>query len=182
MSKSRLTIGVIAGLALPALLLTSCTRESTANKHWFVDSNGHFHTNNVKLAQKEIPFTIIVPTYIPDLFVPDYLYEITGPFENTLSNYIEVDIQYTDNSHQMFISQFNKKIVMLPTEGLDPVNYEISGIQVLRQITSLIGESSTIEGLSFNWNTDGFTFEVEIFGIPENEGAKVVESMMKQIK
>jgi|GEM_PF-1662111 len=149
------------------------------NEHyWFVDSNGHFHTNDVKMAQKEIPFTIIVPDYIPDIFGSNYSYEITGPFENPLSNYIEVKIQYIDEQHQIYISEYNKKVIMLPNDEAKPVYHDIIGIKVLQQQSFLYGSEDTIEGLSFNWNIDALTFEVEIFNIPEEEGIKIVESMI----
>jgi hypothetical protein len=180
-SKLKFILGAIVGILFTALLLSSCTSESTNQSHWFVDEKGHFHTNDVKLAQEESPFIIVVPDYIPDLFGTDYLCEITGLFKNPLSNYLEVKIQYWDENHQIYISEYNQKSVMLPTEELEPVNYEIAGIQVLRQIAQFLTSSGTIEGLSFNWNTDGLTFEVEIFNIPEKEGIKIVESMIKQM-
>ncbi len=181
MSRNRLILTLILFLSLTLLVLTSCQVGSNSAPHWFVDNKGHFHTNNIKMAQKEIPFVIVVPDYIPDLFGPDYLYEITGPFKNSLPDTIEVEIQYVDENHQIYISEYSKKIIMLPNDEAEPVDYKIAGIQVLRQITQLIGSSGTNEGLSFNWNTDELTFEVEIFNIPEEEGIKIVESMIKQM-
>jgi hypothetical protein len=164
------------------LLLIGCNPESNAKSHWFVDENGYFHTDNVTLAQKKIPFTIVVPTYIPDVFVTNYQYEIIGPFKNILPNNIEVEIQYWDDKHQIYISEYNVKEVVLPNEELKPIYYEIAGIRVLRQTTGLTSSSGRIEGLSFDWNMDGLTFEVKIFNIPEEEGRKIVESMIKQLK
>jgi hypothetical protein len=163
------------------LLFTNCIAESNDKSRWFVDENGHFHTNDVKLAQKEIPFTIVVPTYIPDVFVTNYQYEIIGPFKNILPNNIEVEIQYWDDKHQIYISEYNIKEVMLPNEELKPIYFEVARIRVLRQTTGLTSSSGRIEGLSFDWNTNGLTFEVEIFNIPEEEGRKIVESMIKQL-
>jgi hypothetical protein len=184
-------LALTSGLMALVSILSGCVQDSSNiisqttqnNKsHWFVDSRGHFHTNDVKLAQKEMPFTIVVPTYIPDLFATNYQYEISGPFDNPIPNTVEVKIEYWDESHQTYISEYNSKTIMQPNEELKPVNYEIAGIQVLRQVTQFLTNSGTIEGLSFNWNTNGFTFEVKIFNIPENEGIKIVESMIKQIK
>ncbi len=187
---------LVSGLLILTFTILGCIQNSTSKaqendivtpyqkdkSHWFVDENGHFHTDNVTLAQKKIPFTIVVPSYIPDVFVTNYQYEIIGPFKNILPNNIEVEIQYWDNRHQIYISEYNIKEIMLPNQEFKPIYYSIAGIQVLKQITGFTTSSGRIEGLGFYWNINNLTFKVEIFNIPEEEGIKIVESMIKQMK
>jgi hypothetical protein len=186
------TWGVITiCVGILALFMSSCLQDSSTSSvqtnqnyqpYWFVDLNGHFSTNDLQRAQKEIPFNIVVPNYIPDLFGSRYRYEFTGPFSTNLGNAVKVRIQYWDGTHQILIEEYNRKETTIPTEELDPISYEISGIQVLRQITQYLSSSNTTEGLGFYWNIDNLTFNVNSINIPEDEALKIVESLVKRLK
>ena len=180
-------------LMLLCLVLPGCTSElsdtrqsegtnkdnqTTNNSYLIKDSKGHFHTNDVNLAQREIPFTIVVPSYIPECFGNDYFYEITGPYINEFENTTDVKIRYAKDDYDIYISEISRRITMMPNEELEPIYYDISGTRVLRQITQFITGTGNIFGLGYYWNPDGLTFEVETFNISEEEGLKIVESMI----
>jgi hypothetical protein len=178
--KFTLIIISLTGLLVLATLFLGCGPGTAVQSTWFRDPNGHFNTNDVKLAQKEIPFTIVVPSYVPDILGTDYSFVITGPFENGYYKSVEVRITYTKDDRYIFIVEQNNYRVMGPIEELDPVYHDISGTRVLQEISGMAGSSGITEGLGFYWNPDDLTFEVQIFNIPEEDGVKIVESMIQQ--
>ena len=95
--------------------------QTTDSVHWFRDNKGRFYTNDVNLAQREIPFTIVVPSYIPECFGTDYLYEITGPYIDESRNIIEVKIRYDQGDYEIYISEQSRRINMMPNEQLEPI-------------------------------------------------------------
>jgi hypothetical protein len=177
--------GKLVFIVLLLLLATflGCTHGSSEDIFWVVDSQGMFHTSNLGRAQQEIPFTIILPTYLPDNLDPDSPYEIIGPVEGSTENEnVEVRISYRSGGYRIIeIFENSQTIIMLPTPELNPIYHDIAGIQVLQQETHLYGETIT-EGLSFNWNQGVFTFSVVVFSYSQDEAIKIVESMIEQIE
>jgi len=172
--KKVLTL--VFGLIL-VFVFSSC---STNNQiYWFVDANDIFHTDNLELAQKEIPFVLVIPTYIPKVIGNEYYFEIRGPIRDLNSQNIDVVIRYGKDDYEIDIREQNRAIVMNPNPELEPVYFDIEGVQVLRQITAYHTGAGTTEGLSFNWNSDELTFRIEIYNISEEEGLKIVESMIE---
>ena len=104
MSKRFYLLGLVLIVVLPAFLLNfGCMSEVTYSPtfkvtssdgqtptifYQFIDPERHFNTSDIDLAQQEIPFTIIVPSYIPECFGIDYLFEITGPYIDEYSDTI----------------------------------------------------------------------------------------------
>jgi hypothetical protein len=162
------------------LVITSCENNSNRKIVWFKDPNGRFHTNDLKRAQKEIPFTIVIPNYIPDILGNNYVYGIVGPFKDDTNNSVSVQITYVQKDFQIYISEYNVLRVIQPNDELKPIYRDVDGIKVLQQEAQMAGGSGIIEGLRFNWNRNRLSFEVVIYNIPEEEGIKIVESMITQ--
>lgn len=171
---------LITMVLLPTLFLPSCGGGSNSGILWFRDPQGHFHTNDIERAQKEIPFTIILPQYLPEYMDPN-LFKIVGPFRDAYLDGIEIEIEYITGDNLIYISEQNVRLIMEPNEELDPMYLDISGTMVLRQETGMAGSSGITEGLRFDWNQDGITFAVRVFSISEEEGLKIVESMVTQM-
>jgi hypothetical protein len=173
---------VYLGLILLLATLPGCTQSSGEEIFWVVDSQGMFHTSDLERAQQEIPFTIILPTYLPDNLDPDSPYEIGGPVKGSSEDEnVRVWISYKAEGERLIeIEENSRATIMLPTPSLNPVHLDIAGIQVLQQDTYLYGET-TIEGLAFYWNQVGLTFSVLVFSYNQNEAIKIVESMIEQI-
>lgn len=159
---------------------TSNDTETPTIFYQFIDPERHFNTNDINLAQQEIPFTIVLPSYVPECFGTDYLYDITGPWIDEYSDTVEVKIWYYKGDYEINISEQNRKIRIIPNEELEPIYYDISGTRVLRQLAQHFTGNGIKSGLRFHWNPDGLTFEVETFNISEEEGLKIVESMIIQ--
>ena len=177
--KFILTITV---LIILSLLLSSCVSESNNKSHWFVDENGNFHTNDVSLAQKKIPFTIIIPTYLPDIMGTNYPYQIDGPVKADKYHEVEVYISYYKDDKMIFITENNITRIMSPTKELNPVYLDIAGTRVLRQIAQQMSSTKITEGLGFDWIQNRLTFRVDTYSFNEDESFKIVESMIKQLK
>ena len=157
----------------------SCEDNSELDDVWFRDPNGLFHTTELKLAQNEIPFPIIIPTYLPSDI--DYPCLIEGPYLSPISDGIKVNISYTDGDKRIFISEQNDYQVKIPAPELEAVYLDIAGIKVLGQITHLYSVERTITGYSYHWNQNRLTFEVDVFFYSADEGAKIVKSMIEQM-
>lgn len=109
------------------------------------------------------------------------LFKIVGPFRDAYLDGIEIEIEYITGDNLIYISEQNVRLIMEPNEELDPMYLDISGTMVLRQETGMAGSSGITEGLRFDWNQDGITFAVRVFSISEEEGLKIVESMVTQM-
>jgi hypothetical protein len=174
---------VYLGLILLLATLSGCTLTPAEEISWVVDSHGWFHTTYLERAQQEMPFTIIVPTYLPDDLDPYKPYMIDGTVKNASENEnMEVRISYGPGGEQIIeVFENSQTIIMLPTPEFNPVYLDIAGIQVLQQEDYLYGET-IIEGLSFDWNQGGLTFSVSVFSYSQDEAIKIVESMIEQIE
>jgi hypothetical protein len=174
---------VFIGLLLLLATFLGCTQGSNEDIFWVVDSQGMFHTSDLERAQQEIPFTITVPTYLPNDLDPDSPYEIGGPLKDSSQNEnIEVWISYRAGGERIIeIEENSQTIIMLPNPDANPIYLDISGIQVLQQEECLYG-GTTIEGLRFDWNQGGLTFSVLVFSYSQDEAIKIVESMIEQIE
>jgi hypothetical protein len=180
--RSKLVyLGLILLLALATL--PGCTLNPVEETLWVVDSHGWFHTNDLERAQQEIPFTIIVPTYLPDNLDPYNPYMIDGPVKGSFENEnIRVRISYQAEGERIIdIIENSEFILMLPNPDLNPIYLDIAGIQVLQQETGLLGET-IIEGLGFDWNQSGHTYSVQVFSYSQDEAIKIVESMIEQVE
>ena len=179
-TKLNLSLRFIIGVFILAILLQSCGNDTEGKKTWFRDPNGSIHTKDVKIVQPEIPFTIVIPSYLPSILGTDYSWGIIGPIKYNYTKEIEVQIGYFEEPHQIYISERNVMQVMEPTKELNPVYLDIAGVNVLREKAQMAGSTGITEGLSFDWNQNGLSFTVKVFSINEEEGIKVVESMIKQ--
>jgi hypothetical protein len=130
-----------------------------------------FFTNDLTRAQEYIPFTIIVPTYVPNTI--KQLPMINGPLKCLSNARNEIYIVYavaprgwiriTEGKYSSNTSQ--KKAV-----GDEIV--EIAGKPVMKD-----GNGSV-----FTYSSENLSFSISYDNIPGDEAYKVVESMMKQVK
>jgi hypothetical protein len=172
-----ITISLIFML-LAASLLSGCNTDTNSDIYWFRDPVGFFHTNDLERAQEEIPFTIILPSYLPEDMGLSTL-KIYGPIEINIGDYyqgIEVQISYISGEREIYIYEDNPGQIMHPNPDLEPSYFKINGITVLRQATGIK------EGLSYNWNHEKISYAVRVYRIDDDEAFRIVESMIKQLE
>jgi hypothetical protein len=155
---------------------------STVKAYWH-ESKGTFQTNDLKRAQNELPFTIIVPTNLPNGMDPNYPFDIYGPLKSTVVDPNTVHIQYGDGEKQITIEESNTISVPFPDSNAEPTFITISGISVLREKhKGYWGSNISIPALRYRWNQANCLFSVDVWTYSETEGEAMVESMIKQLK
>jgi hypothetical protein len=180
--KSNQTLILITGIFLISTFFVGCLPDISSKTSWIIDQNKHFHTNDVERAQREVPFDIIFPTYLPDGMDPQKPTVIDGPTKSLGYREVEIEIKYIDADRRIYINEQNVRLTWEPTKELDPVYLDISGIKVLHQKTGMVGSSGRTEGLGFYWNQGDLTISVDIYSISKEEGIKIIESMVTQME
>lgn len=138
--------------------------------------------------QKEVPFTIILPTYLPDDIGP-YPYMVQGPFkreEETLLIKIEYQKQGGDSGY-IYIEEQNSSFYVNTDWASHPdrTYFDIMGVKVYEETTESVPypPNEPIDyGFGYLWNKSGTDFLVDIFGYGQDECRKIVESMIQPIE
>jgi len=141
-------------------------------------------TQDVDEVQQNIPFEIVLPTYLPgNMESPPW---ISGPVGNNsdgdylvLLNYIsaEPDADYTAS---MMIRESNEPGNI--DFGQEGYGYDvIDGVEVKWSSAPLPdkNKASDIRFCQFFWNQGNTGFMVSIYGFPQSEATKVVASMIR---
>lgn len=168
------------------LLLTvssvSCKGLPAIKVYWIQNPDGTFHTNDIKRLQQKISFKIIVPTFFPEVLNSGLL-NIWGPFKVKSGNGVEgiqLQIEYQKDETQLLIWEDNLGEVLNPNPDLEPKYININGIKILRQKAQSVSASGMEEGVRFDWTLNGISYKVKIYSISEDDGLKIVESMISQ--
>ncbi len=179
---------------LVILLLCTCMYGCSSKE---TDVCVKFRTYNLESAQKVVPFTLIVPTYLPSNLPENPL--ITGPLRGDCSenNEIKVDILYRsdiiqDSSNRTHVDFIRIYECNYPFDIGDPALnpdievIEIDGVEVEEtgHDQGFFGPEGafTFASYAYSWNYRGIYFVVEMNGYDHNEAVKVVESMIQQMQ
>ena len=146
----------------------------------WVESGGRFDTNDIARAQQEIPFQIVLPTYLPDSMPvrPD----INGPLKQYQSEgQVEVDILYllhfsNGTIGTLRLSESNYSVTA-PDPKLNPgfQQTQISGHSVIETDGNFAEGPGTILYFTF----DRLWFVVEAYKLPQGGAQKIVQSMLE---
>ncbi len=141
----------------------------------------------IEELRKQVPFTIIVPSYLPDDVSP-YPVGILGPGKGPSSdNSVMVGFGYTKSgTDAKFIDIYeeNCEVAFHPSRP-SSIYLDIAGTQVLEQESELAlaskspSGSATMRGYFYAWSRDGINCKVTIYGYGQGEGRRVVESMIR---
>jgi hypothetical protein len=142
-------------------------------------------TQNVDEVQQNIPFEIVLPTYLPgNMESPPWISVPTGnnsegDFYLVLLNYIsaEPDADYTSS---MIIRELNQPGNI--DFGEEGYGYDvIDGVEVKWSSNSMPEKNKTsdIRFCQFFWNQGDTGFTVTIYGFTQSEAMKVVTSMIQ---
>jgi len=185
-TKSMLLM--VAVMLAACLLGCSCGHEHLA---WETDNmRGMFYTYDLERAQSEMPFKIILPTYLPDN-MREYPY-----LEGTLKHGVSADepevrviIQEVEAWKGGGIEIYERNYTMLPpsTEDNPELFYiDIEGIQVLVHKLGLSQGSpektSTTQGWRFWWRQGSIYFEASVYQYDWGTATKMIESMIQQMQ
>lgn len=141
----------------------------------------------IEQLQKEVPFTIIVPTYLP-MDISSYPTGILGPGKGVTDNSVAVGFGYSSRgSNTKFIDIYEEsgQVIFHPS-GPSSLYLEIRGVRVLEEEAELViqsespSDSTMLYGYFYGWNQNEVNFKVTIYGYDRSESRKVVESMIKQ--
>jgi hypothetical protein len=150
---------------------------------WFSNPNS-YRTNVLDIAQKETPFTIVLPTYVPNDIIP-FPY-IEGLAKSDFRDDLPVRIMYYTAryaSNPIYIEESQGAKGTLPAG--DYSYLAISGIEVLEDKTQSpwVTDPKTIsfvQCLDYSWNKDDVHYYVSVYEYQPNEARKIVESMINQ--
>jgi hypothetical protein len=165
--------------------LASISPSATSNETLvWMELQGRFYTKDLARAQKEIPFTIILPTYLPDNKHEVYLPDIDGPLSELRNdNEIEVNIKYGFNlGHELpgiIIITESNYISSLGDPELNPEleQVEIQGISVRKTKDDWSPGSDAY----YSFNSKNIYYVVETHNLPNEESNKIIESMIAQL-
>jgi hypothetical protein len=190
-------IKLIAILLLVACLslsqFTACVSinnpTSTPSTFWNVNQYGTIETNDVTRLQKEVPFTIILPEYLPDGFKS---YELVMTMHK-IDQVVNLRIMY------YYLTKAGE-IQILESEPSDPyprplppglfakmnpdyTPIDLGGMEVLENIgfDDIIwsGQKTRLSSLQYIWEQNNLHFSVDIIGYDQVESRKIIESMLK---
>lgn len=145
----------------------------------WIEYNGAFMTTNFTRAQDEIPFRIILPTYIAEDYQEIPLPGIKGPLKRfQKKGEVEIEIDYiitysSDNYGFVTITESERAIIPGNSENAT----EING----KRVVLWSGNYSLGPGYFFFFEGSDIYFIVETNRISYEESIKIVESMIKQL-
>jgi hypothetical protein len=185
--RIQLNILVLFGCILVLSQLPACSTKNTpASTLMSSPSSTFVEQNEVTQMQKKIPFTIILPEYLPEEFndLPPQLVSYIGS-----KNQVNLDVYYYSLTSPKRISILE----YVPSESLSPdilkkVNpdytiLEMNGIQVLekKMLADVVRNTQTIRGYSYNyiWMLKDVYFLVELFELDQAESRKIIQSMIE---
>lgn len=160
--------------------------DSTSNEilYW-VEIQGRFYTKDLAKAQKEIPFPILLPTYLPNNLQDTYLPDIDGPLGQFRDdNNIEVNIKYHLNSEhklpRIIIIRERNYSSSLGDPEFNPEleRIENEGISVIKTRDDWSPDSDSY----YSFNSHNIYYIVETHNLPNEESNKIVESIIDQLE
>jgi hypothetical protein len=194
MGRNALLCLLIFGL----LLLNGCDSKNANNNKtespqssvtsnqtlYWIELQGRFNTKDLDRAQKEIPFKIILPSYLPNNQQNYNLPDIEGPLSVSQDNNIEVYVRYVvdcGNNLQglLKISEINYELTLGNPES-DP---DLEAIKI-NNMTVIKTKDDWSSGMTYyySFNSNDIYYIVVTHDIPVEETNKVVESIIKQIE
>ena len=149
---------------------------------YWIEVQGRFSTNDLAKAQAEIPFNIVLPTYIPDERKDFLLPHIEGPLYVSSNDNIEIIIRYplylgNDIPSHVFITERNSHISL----GDPEVNPQLELIEIDgKSVTKTRDDWGSGYGAYFSFSSNNIYFIVETLNLPTEEAMKVVKSLIQQ--
>ncbi len=182
---------------------SGCSSGNDKDSMWFEYSEHNdrdFTTNNIELAQREVPFDIVVPSYIPSELegsLTIYGEEVTDVWTEEIQPDLRIIILYTrDDSSRFECSVEIEEHVCNPSSGQElgvswvgagwgdsSEEIEIAGITVKYAVGTISAYSdkdgfSESPGECYVWYQSNTCIRVDVAGYDHAEVIRIVESMI----
>ncbi len=176
-----------AAIAIIIFLLGSCSCDNSKKSlYWEVEGQRTFFTNDLKRAQDEIPFEIILPTDLPRNLQdePDIIGILQESWLDTESK-LDVSYQAIDEVivGRVYITEWLYPINLSQPEYDSECQYlNIDGTQIVECANDWNVHSpdgTLLLGFIFYWKYNDTYFRASIHGYGHNEAVKVIESMIQ---
>lgn len=167
----------ILSVILTCLIATSGCADKT-RLPW-EESYGRFYTKDIARAQKEIPFPILLPTYVPNEQKGSSLPQVTGPLRAyQYDGEIEINILYLVNLDSGVVGTIDINESNYPVLPGDPkINPGLESMEINGEI--VIREGNPPDSIYYYFNQNSVYFVVIFYDFPSDEALKVIESMVK---
>jgi hypothetical protein len=147
--------------------------------------DGQFYTRDLARAQEEIPFPIVLPSYVPDVRTDAPPPSITGPLkEYQHENKVEIEILYiVDLGSEIHgIIQINESnYSILP--GDPELNPDLEPIEICgKEVIKTEGNFSQGPGVIFFFIQESIYFYVGVYNFTSEDEVKIVESLIQPIE
>lgn len=158
--------------------------KNTELTYWNRETSGTIETNDAQRLQREVPFQFIFPTYVPAELTSNKpaLIKTTGVVSPTD---VEVRILYRTNNapHTVDIREANSGLIQTTDSDSKHMYFYMNGVKALEEeIPDTVpwnGQQLAMTRLYYSWNQEALSVLVIITGYESNEGAQIVESMIK---
>jgi hypothetical protein len=143
----------------------------------WAEYNGRYSTNNVTRAQHHVPFTILLPTYIPQIGETAPIPIIDGPLDYLNTTEKEINIKYVVSLTSYIVINESNYYQYGFGDNKDNEMMEINGKQVIKSKEN----SSQIRDHYFSYNSLSTHLKIYFHDIPAEEAMLVIESLIKQV-
>jgi hypothetical protein len=148
------------------------------------DNSHPDYSTQVAVAQKNVPFKIVIPSYFPPE-LQNHPISISPPDNLSYNNSTLIGIRfYKNSSHNYILIYEENHLVGSEPSRKDNTYLNISGVKILeeysKEISKIIKYSEAIDIYYYRWNQKDIHIDVQIGGISQNECRKIIESMVNQ--
>ena len=187
----------LTGIFATLVLLSACntTRPATTSNiktpsyYWYTGQSGIIQTNDAMRLQKEVPFKIIFPEYLPDNIITNYppaLVLSPNP-DPTIDTKVSIRYQSLISPKEINIEEIASPYISAWAETeqntlKDYTPFNFAGVTIYEKKSSISAspdkEAST-SVLIYSWIWKNINFMVDITGYDQAESRKIVESMIE---
>jgi hypothetical protein len=148
----------------------------------WAEAYGQFYTRDVARAQAEIPFRIVLPSYVPERPGEARPPNLDGPLRDyQFDGRVELRIFYSvelGNEEPGLIYIVETNYVRVP--GDPRLNPDLKEGQIRgKQVIWTEGDFGLGPGVKYYFSQDNVYFSVGIYNFPREEAFKIVESMIE---
>lgn len=181
---------VIVLFVLSSLLCAGCNSDNLSIRSgstspytvWWNDPH-EYNTNVLSIAQKQTPFSIVLPSYLPDDISP--IPHFSGRALDEWDDDISLIVSYRNikpGSEMIIIEEYNVIITVVPGEDSEYLMFGDTQVLERRDTALSMDENDQfidVDAYYYSWNSNGIHFDVSISDYDNEEARNVVRSMIE---